>query len=78
MLGRGGATEGADEADVFAASVLSETPQIANVLFTDVAGNFMLVRRAADGPAGADPQRGNRNRQFACAFGANAADRGGI
>ncbi|MFL5255820.1 MAG: hypothetical protein ACJ8AI_23560 [Rhodopila sp.] len=53
MLGRGGATKRAEDAYVFAASVLTETPQIANVLFADAAGNFMLVRRAADGPAGA-------------------------
>jgi adenylate cyclase len=53
MLGRGSATDRADEAYIFAASVLLETPQIANVLFADSAGNFMLVRRAADGPAGA-------------------------
>ena len=37
---------------VFAASVLEHTPQIANVLFADAAGNFMLVTRAADGPRG--------------------------
>jgi adenylate cyclase len=49
MLGRGGATNRAEEAHAFAASVLKETPQIANVLFADSAGNFMLVRRAANG-----------------------------
>jgi hypothetical protein len=52
-LGRGGATDRAEEAYVFAASVLENTPQIANVLFADGAGNFMLVTRAADGPHGA-------------------------
>jgi adenylate cyclase len=52
-LGRGGATDRAEEAYVFAASVLEDTPQIANVLFADAAGNFMLVTRAADGPHGA-------------------------
>ncbi len=53
MLGRGAATERAQDAYVFAASVLDQTPQIANVEFADAAGNFMLVRRAAAGPAGA-------------------------
>ncbi|GGF42770.1 hypothetical protein GCM10011611_56480 [Aliidongia dinghuensis] len=53
MLGRGGASSRADEARAFAASVLGETPQIANVLFADPAGNFMLVTRAANGPPGA-------------------------
>jgi adenylate cyclase len=53
MLGRGAATERAEEAYVFAASVLDQTPQIANVEFADAAGNFLLVRRAAAGPAGA-------------------------
>ena len=52
-VGRGGATDHADEAYVFAASVLNETPQVANVLFADAAGDFMLVTRAADGPPGA-------------------------
>jgi adenylate cyclase len=52
MLGRGGATDRAEEAHAFAASVLGETPQIANVLFADAAGNFMLVTRDADGPPG--------------------------
>jgi adenylate cyclase len=52
MLGRGGATARAEEAQVFAASILIGTPQIANVLFADAAGNFMLVRRAAEGPPG--------------------------
>ena len=33
--------------------VLEDTPQIANVLFADAAGNFMLVTRAAGGPRGA-------------------------
>ncbi len=33
--------------------VLEDTPQIANVLFADAAGNFMLVTRAADGAHGA-------------------------
>jgi adenylate cyclase len=53
MLGRGGATDHAQEAYAFAASVLHETPQIANVLFADASGNFMLVTRAAEGPASA-------------------------
>jgi adenylate cyclase len=53
MLGRGGATVRAEDAYAFAASVLAETPQVANVLFADDAGNFMLVRRAIGGPAGA-------------------------
>ena len=53
MLGRGGAIEHATEAHAFAASVLQETPQIANVLFADAAGNFMLVTRAANGAHGA-------------------------
>jgi adenylate cyclase len=53
MLGRGGATDHAEEAYAFAASVLDDTPQIANVLFADSAGNFMLVTRPADGPRGA-------------------------
>ena len=52
-LGRGGPTDRAEEAYVFAASVLEDTPQIANVLFADAAGNFMLVTRATDGPRGA-------------------------
>jgi adenylate cyclase len=52
-LGRGGPTDRAEEAYVFAASVLEDTPQIANVLFADAAGNFMMVTRAADGPRGA-------------------------
>ncbi len=47
MLGRSGATVQAEGAHAFAASVLQETPQVANVLFADGAGNFMLVRRAA-------------------------------
>jgi adenylate cyclase len=53
MLGRGGATSRADEAQAFAASVLGETPQIENVLFADAAGNFMLVTRSETGPPGA-------------------------
>ena len=53
MLGRGGATQHDKEAYAFAASVLAETPQIANVLFADGAGNFMLVTRAANGQPGA-------------------------
>ena len=53
MLGRGGATEHAEESYKFAVSVLDETPQIANVLFADAAGNFMLVTRAAGGARGA-------------------------
>jgi PAS domain-containing protein len=53
MLGRGGATEHSNEAHAFAASMLAETPQIANVLFADAAGNFMLVTRAANGARGA-------------------------
>jgi adenylate cyclase len=53
MLGRGGATSRADEAYSFATSVLDATPQIANVLFADATGNFMLVTRAAKGPRGA-------------------------
>lgn len=52
MLGRGGATARADEAYAFAASVLRETPQVANVLFADGAGDFMLVRRAIGGAPG--------------------------
>ena len=53
MLGREGATDHAQDAYAFAASVLQETPQIANVLFADAAGNFMLVTRDAKGPQGA-------------------------
>ena len=53
MLGRGAATQRAPEAHAFAASVLQETPQIANVLFADAAGNFMLVTRAANRQPGA-------------------------
>ena len=53
MLGRGGATQHDKEAYAFASSVLAETPQIANVLFADNAGNFMLVTRAANGQPGA-------------------------
>jgi hypothetical protein len=53
MLGRGGATDRAEEAYRFAISVLDKTPQIANVLFADAAGNFMLVTRAESGPSGA-------------------------
>ena len=53
MLGRGGATDHAEEAYQLAKSVLDETPQIANVLFADAAGNFMLVTRAESGPPGA-------------------------
>jgi adenylate cyclase len=53
MLGRGAATNRAEDAYIFAASVLDETPQIANVEFADAAGNFLLVRRAAAGPSGA-------------------------
>jgi adenylate cyclase len=53
MLGRGGATDHAAEAHAFATSVLGETPQIANVLFADAAGNFMLVTRATNGARGA-------------------------
>jgi len=53
MLGRGGTTDRAEEAHAFAASVLGETPQIANVLFADAAGNFMLVTRNKNGPPGA-------------------------
>nr|WP_294505013.1 GAF domain-containing protein [uncultured Rhodopila sp.] len=49
IIGRGGATDNAEQAYDFAASELSETPQIANVDFADTAGNFMLVRRAAAG-----------------------------
>jgi PAS domain-containing protein len=52
MLGRHGATDRADEAYAFAASVLDETPQIANVLFADAAGDFMLVTRSADAARG--------------------------
>ncbi|HTH98387.1 MAG TPA: cache domain-containing protein [Stellaceae bacterium] len=52
MLGRDSATTHADEARIFAASVLQETPQVANVLFADNAGNFMLVTRTPNGPAG--------------------------
>jgi adenylate cyclase len=53
MIGRGGATDHAEEAYRFAKSVLDETPQIANVLFADAAGNFTLVTRAESGPSGA-------------------------
>jgi adenylate cyclase len=53
MLGRQGATDHAQEAYAFAASVLEATPQIANVLFADAAGNFMLVTRDASAPQGA-------------------------
>jgi adenylate cyclase len=53
MLGSGGATEHAEEGYQFAVSVLDTTPQIANVLFADPSGNFMLVTRAASGPRGA-------------------------
>jgi hypothetical protein len=49
MLGRGGATEHAEEARAFAAQVLDETSQIAKVRFADAAGNFMLVTRDAKG-----------------------------
>jgi len=52
MLGRGGATDHAGDAQLFAASVLQETPQVANVLFADRLGDFMLVRRALGGPPG--------------------------
>lgn len=52
MLGRGGATVRAAEAFAFARSVPSQTPQVANVLFTDGAGNFMLVRHAIGGAEG--------------------------
>ena len=52
MLGRGGATDHAGDAEVFAASVLQETPQVANVLFADGLGDFMLVRRSLGGPPG--------------------------
>jgi adenylate cyclase len=52
MLGRGAATDHAEEAYAFATSVLHETPQIDNVLFADAAGNFMLITRAANGPPG--------------------------
>ncbi len=52
MLGRGAVTDHLARAHDFAASVLLETPQIANVLFADAAGNFMLVRRAAGGTPG--------------------------
>jgi adenylate cyclase len=57
MLGRGGATEHAPEAYMFAASVLRETPQIANVLFADAAGNFMLVTRTPGAPGSTDTKR---------------------
>jgi adenylate cyclase len=58
MLGRGGAGNRAEEAYAFAASVLQETPQIANVLFADAAGNFMLVTRTPDGePGSTDTKR---------------------
>lgn len=50
MVGRGGATGRAEDAYGFATSVLAGTPQVANVLFADAAGNFMLVRRAVGGP----------------------------
>jgi adenylate cyclase len=53
MLGRGGATDHAEEAYRLAASVLNETPQIANELFADASGNFMMVTRTASGPPGA-------------------------
>jgi adenylate cyclase len=53
MLGRGSATTQAEEAYSFARSELNATPQIANVLFADTAGNFMLVTRASNGPPGA-------------------------
>jgi len=52
VIGPGGATDRAEEARVLATSVLHETPQIANVLFGDTAGNFMLVRRAPDAVKG--------------------------
>lgn len=52
MLGRGGATTHAEEADAFASSVLEDTTQIANVLFADSGGNFMLVTRSPGGPPG--------------------------
>ncbi len=52
MLGRGGATDHAGDAQIFAASVLQETPQVANVLFADGLGDFMLVRRSLGGPPG--------------------------
>ena len=52
MISRGGATLHAESAQAFAASILDETPQVANVLFADGAGNFMLVRRGAGSPRG--------------------------
>jgi adenylate cyclase len=53
MLGRGAATDRAEDAQIFAASVLKQTPQITSVLFADASGNFMMIRRAAGEPAGA-------------------------
>lgn len=52
MLGRSGATAHAEDAIVFATSVIEETPQVANVLFADALGNFMLVRQAIGAPSG--------------------------
>ena len=49
MLGSGGTTARADEAQSFAASILNQTPQVTNVLFADAAGDFTLVTRAAPG-----------------------------
>nr|WP_294520972.1 cache domain-containing protein [uncultured Rhodopila sp.] len=49
IIGRGGATAGAQQAYDFAASELAETPQIANIEFADAAGNFLLVRRGEAG-----------------------------
>jgi len=53
LIGRGGATNRADEARAFATAVLRHTPQVENMLFADGAGNFQLVTRtSADVPGG--------------------------
>jgi adenylate cyclase len=52
MLGHGAATDRAEDAWAFATSVLHETPQIANVLFADPAGDFMMVTRVTNSPPG--------------------------
>jgi hypothetical protein len=52
QFGHGGATRRADEALAFAASELALTPQLANILFADSAGNFQLVTRADDSTPG--------------------------
>ena len=48
MLGRRASTERAEEARLFATSILAQTPHVTNVLFADAAGDFLLVTRAAN------------------------------